>query len=178
MKSVGYRIAALVLLGVLVHSGLASGQSASTLLRCLTPDAAFAPAAPAGERALSPVAIYACGTYADTTFLPPWYDDIMDTAVGLSVPGFYRDNSLGKYRMKPGAFGRNSTRCFTFSYPGADDTPGVQHFEIWFWEVMPKADTIANINFADFDNDGPNGIPANTPRFLRLTLGEYALSYW
>jgi len=60
MKSVGYRTTAFVFLGVFVLFSSALAEGDSTLFNCLTSDTVQLPAAPAGERTLSPVAIYAC----------------------------------------------------------------------------------------------------------------------
>jgi len=60
MNSTRYRISRFVFLCVLVICSSALAQGGSTLFNCLTSDTIQLPAAPAGERTLSPVAIYAC----------------------------------------------------------------------------------------------------------------------
>jgi len=155
MHNVYHRITQLVFLCLFVFCSSALAQGGSTLFNCLTSDSVQPPAAPAGQRTLSPVAIYACSETLppNEELLPSWYDSIWTPTIPHSVPKFYKDNSLGKYIMNSAAFGRNSTHCFTFK--GSGD--GASLFEKWFGDVIPQADIV--INFADFDKDGPNGVP-------------------
>ncbi len=73
-----------------------------------------------------------------TTDTPPvWWRRVWNPDSQLSVPRFYKDNSFGKYIL--------TADIYAFS--------GIQFIPI------QKLDD--SINFADYDNDGPNGIPAS-----------------
>lgn len=68
------------------------------------------------------VVIYA--TWDSTTnpkkdTMPDWWARVWDSTKQLSVPKFYKDNSLGKYMISARAFGRTSDTCWTgwFTFP-------------------------------------------------------------
>jgi M6 family metalloprotease-like protein len=111
-----------------------------------------------GSDTLSPVAIYVCGNDAGSALLPKWHDSIWNPTIRHSVPRYFKDNSLGKYIMKPSAFGLNDTLCFTLSGP-IGSSYELNQISQYFHDVLPEVDD--SVNFADFDNDGPNGIPAS-----------------
>lgn len=73
-----------------------------------------------GIDTLKAVVIYACSTGVGSELLPSWFASIWDSSQQLSVPRYYKDNSLGKYIMTAQAFGRDSLHCFTSSYPVPD----------------------------------------------------------
>ncbi|MCI0406180.1 MAG: hypothetical protein L0209_08945 [candidate division Zixibacteria bacterium] len=140
----------------LCSSAFASGDS---IFYCNTPVSAGR-TVPAGQRSLSPIALYACGTNASTQQLPAWWARIWHPDTQHSVPRFYRDNSLNQYLFNSQAFGLNDSLCFSFgqALPSTFSAPTVGPL---FTKVMADADTLVGINFANFDNDGPNGIPAS-----------------
>ncbi len=65
---------------------------------------------------LKAVVIYACSTGAATIQLPSWAKTIWDSSKQVSVPRYYRDNSLGKYHMNAVAYGAGNN-CFTAAVP-------------------------------------------------------------
>ncbi|MCI0595321.1 MAG: hypothetical protein L0Z48_02130, partial [candidate division Zixibacteria bacterium] len=149
MNSKSFLLAGFLFLGIISFYSSALAEEDS-LFYCSTPDS-IGRTVQAGQQTLSPVAIFACGTDASTDRLPSWYSSIFNFAVQLSVPRFYRDNSLGKYIMNSTAFGLNDTLCFSFSYPAnglMQDHDGVGQ---WFQEVITQADD--SIDFASFDAD-------------------------
>ncbi len=112
------------------------------------------------------VAIYA--TWSNTTHpkrdsLPSWWKDIWDSTRHPSVPKFYKDNSLGSYRLQITPYGLNSQLCFKtsvfpdtgdFSFPGTPPNGGWAFTD----SILRQADD--SINFADFDADGDNYVDA------------------
>ncbi|MGE5693377.1 MAG: hypothetical protein ACM3YF_06315 [Candidatus Zixiibacteriota bacterium] len=106
MKNVGFWIPALALFGVFVLLSSVSAQDDTTFFRCFTTDSVQPPAAPAGQRTLAPVALFACGSYANKQTLPKWYDSVWTLTIPHSVPKYFKDNSLGRYIMYSDAFGR------------------------------------------------------------------------
>ncbi len=76
---------------------------------CNTHDSAsWTPAASIGT--LKAAVIYACNQNASTIQLPSWAKSIWDSSKQLSVPRFYKDNSLGKYLMLSTPLGRDGDR--------------------------------------------------------------------
>ncbi|MGH7492104.1 MAG: hypothetical protein ACREOO_06875 [bacterium] len=108
------------------------------------------------------IVIYACGPDAGTINLPAWYAAICDNSPSqpLSIPNYFEDMSFGNHILNMTPFGRNSTECFVsdFNYGlpggGLPNDPAPQAF----WNnILDKADDV--INFANFDNYGPDGTP-------------------
>ncbi|MCI0532000.1 MAG: hypothetical protein L0Y74_08655 [candidate division Zixibacteria bacterium] len=70
---------------------------------------------------------------------------------------YYKDVSRGAYQLQITPYGRDASHSFVSSQtPGGPDL-GDQFIR----DVIGQADTVLGINFATFDNDGPNGIPAS-----------------
>jgi hypothetical protein len=88
MKNIHYWTAILVYLGFFVFSSSAFAEGDSLLFNCLTTDSVQPPVAPAGQRTLSPVALFACGSYANKLTLPKWYGSVWTPAISHSVPKF------------------------------------------------------------------------------------------
>ncbi len=106
------------------------------------------------------VVIYACDTSASTNVLPSWWAQIWDSSKQLSVPRWYKDNSLGQLILNAVPYGRDSSHCFTSNIATAYILDGRDaYFRSFVHDIIVRADTV--INFADFDNDGANGIPAS-----------------
>ncbi|MDW7679784.1 MAG: hypothetical protein SCK70_04425, partial [bacterium] len=100
------------------------------------------------------IVIYSCDYDASTYDLPDWYDDICDTNYQYSIPNYFKDISFGNHILTMTPYGRNDTECFV-SNVKIDIDAFVQ--KAYFDDVMAQADAI--IDFAEFDNDGPDGIP-------------------
>ncbi|MCI0596703.1 MAG: hypothetical protein L0Z48_09225 [candidate division Zixibacteria bacterium] len=107
------------------------------------------------------VVIYASGPGRSSDNLPSWKDSIWNINIQRSVPKYYKDNSLNRYILSATTFGRDSFHCFVSdSLFTANCVPQLTGGgRAYLLDVLRKADSI--INFADFDNDGPNGIPAS-----------------
>ncbi len=66
------------------------------------------------------VVIYA--TWDSTTnpkkdTMPDWWANVWDSTRQLSVPKFYKDNSLEKFLMLPTPYGRDAGHCFRANIP-------------------------------------------------------------
>ena len=102
------------------------------------------------------VAIYSCWDQSDSTVLPFWAYTMWDSSNQNSVPRYYADVTDEKIMFFADVFGRDSSTCFVSEInPGGGHSPS----NAFIIDILTKADSI--INFADYDNDGPNGIPAS-----------------
>ncbi|MCI0531913.1 MAG: hypothetical protein L0Y74_08205, partial [candidate division Zixibacteria bacterium] len=130
---------------------------------CSTPNGSSTPV-PTPDT-LKAVAIYACTTFTFPSLrkLPTWAHSIWDSGVQLSVPRFFKDNSLGKYMISARAFGRTSDTCWTATghvpNPFAGGGPEVDPEGVPFFKnIMAQADD--SINFSDFDSDQDDTVDA------------------
>lgn len=71
MKSSRFWFAGVIFLGIVFLSSSVFSQVDTTIFQCLTADSGL-PASSVVRDTISPMAIYACGTYASTDLLPSW----------------------------------------------------------------------------------------------------------
>ena len=97
------------------------------------------------------------GEDPDQTELPTWAQDIFDPDLVGSFAHFYDTMSFGHLQVS----GEVAPRRYEAAQPAmaylADDTTRVGEFAQFSLEVLRQAD--ADIDFARFDNDGPDGVP-------------------
>lgn len=126
---------------------------------CFTSDSSAASAT--GIDTLKALAVFAQHAL-NTTKLPVWADSIWDSARQLSVPRYFKDNSLGKYVMTAVASSRNDTTSWTSSStPIPDPAQGLEGDPVggnFFQDVMMRVDSVTN--FADFDLDQDDVVDA------------------
>jgi len=131
------------------------GQAADSF-KCWTDTAVTTSSLP-GKDTLKAVVIYACGSNASNKFLPSWWSQIWDSTGGdhWTVPWYYQDNSMGKYKLTAVPHGRGIL-CYysTDSITGGSSTQPDADFSD---SILFRADSF--INFVQFDNDGPTGNP-------------------
>ncbi|MEE9552921.1 MAG: hypothetical protein V3W18_01390 [candidate division Zixibacteria bacterium] len=102
------------------------------------------------------VAIYCCYDTVESYALPFWAYTMWDLSYQLSVPTYYSDVTDDKMLFLGDVFGSDSSTCFVSDVdPGGGNVPS----NAFVTDIFLKADSI--INFADYDNDGLNGIPAS-----------------
>lgn len=119
-----------------VYFWLSAGNGAAFRCSTAVSDCFLPPAVPStdtidGVREVKAVVLYA------TDAPPVWWKDVWNPDSQFSVPRFYKDNSFGKYILTADVYAR----------------PGIQ--------FIPIERLDDSLNFADYDNDGPNGIPAS-----------------
>ncbi|MCI0532002.1 MAG: hypothetical protein L0Y74_08665, partial [candidate division Zixibacteria bacterium] len=107
------------------------------------------------------VALYACSTGTSPNYLPSWWRKLWDPTVHpsqRSVARYYKDNSRGVYQLNITPIGKpDSTYIVSSRSPGVNPV----NSDSFAYDVVVLADTLLGVNFANFDNDGPNGIPAS-----------------
>lgn len=104
------------------------------------------------------VAIYA--SYVTNAARPSWWTKIWDSTVQLSVPKFYKDNSLGQYSLQITPFG-NGSQCFVtdvFPDTGTSGDQPPNGGDSFTSAILDSADKV--INFANFDANGDNIVDA------------------
>ncbi len=105
------------------------------------------------------VALYAC-SQGDSDPLPSWWRTLWNPSLhpSQSIATYFKDMSRGLYHLAITPFGRDTLHRIVSNKPPRDSTGSTDAF---VRDVLGIADTIVGINFASFDNDGPNHIPAS-----------------
>ena len=102
---------------------------------------------------------------------PAWAEDIFDPERPGSVSHFYNEMSFGQHRVRGEIAPHWYVAEQTAEYYAADSRLERGKFSELALDILQKADR--DIDFARFDNDGPDGIP--TPA---MTMGSRIWCFW
>ena len=91
---------------------------------------------------------------------PPYAADILDPDVSGSLRHFYSTMSSGAFTIK-GSFleKRYSSNSKASDYVSETSETGFGDFGRFVLEVLQNVDQDTSVDFGDYDNDGPDGIP-------------------
>ena len=94
---------------------------------------------------------------SDVDAPPTWAGDLFDPELPGSVSHFYDEMSFGQHRVRGEIAPRWYAAEQTAEYYAADNRLDKGRFSELTLDILRKADR--DIDFAQFDNDGPDGIP-------------------
>ena len=97
------------------------------------------------------------GEDPEMVWAPSFAQDVFDPNVPGSLSHFYRTMSLGRFSMEGTVLPKVYESLHPSSHYVGPDDEGRSGFDRFNWEILQQVD--GEVDFARYDNDGPDGIP-------------------